>query len=209
VPLVETIYNPATPLGRWNPLIGLMQAVIDGADPLTYAPHVLRDRFAIGGLQLGPRNVVAIEVLGDQVLSNFGTDALALALQLEVLEPHLEAPVGLRSVGAPAAANLDAQTAVLVQYSPATHGGNWSAERGTLRFAPGFPAAGDEPFPRLPVDVTIANPIYETLDQVFEILASHHRGEAPRVIVTKPPIHDIDQRLHRRRGRRAIRSRTH
>jgi hypothetical protein len=192
VPLVETIYNPATPLGRWNPLIGLMQAVIDGADPLTYAPHVLRDRFTVGGRQLGPRNVVAIEVLGDQVLSNFGTNALALALRLDVLEPHLEAPVGLRSVSAPAAANLDAQTAVLVQYSPATHGANWSAERGTLRFAPGFPVEGAEPFPRLPADITIANPIYETLDQVFEILASHHRGEAPRVIVTKPPIHDFD-----------------
>jgi hypothetical protein len=135
---------------------------------------------------------VAIEVIGDQVLSNAGTEALAIALGLDVLEPHLEAPVGLRSVSAPAAANLDGQTAVLVQYAPATHGANWSAERGTLRFAPGFPVDGDEPFPRLPQPITIANPIYETLDQVFEILATHRRGESPRVKLTKPPTRDFD-----------------
>jgi hypothetical protein len=192
VPFVETLYNPATPLDRWNPLIGLMQAVIDGGDPLTYAPHVLRDRFTLAGAQLGPRSVIAIEVVGDQVLSNLGTDALAGELGLHALEPHLEIPPGMASVAAPAAANVDGQTAVLVQYSPATHGANWSAERGTLRFAPGFPVAGAEPFPRLARDITIANPIYETLDQVFEILASHRRGEPPRVIVTKAPTHDFD-----------------
>ena len=41
LPLIESIYGPQLPLDRWNPQIGLMQAVIDGADPLTYAPHVL------------------------------------------------------------------------------------------------------------------------------------------------------------------------
>lgn len=192
VPLVETIYNPKLPLDRWNPLINLQQAVIDGADPLSYAPHVLRDRFTIAGAELGPRHVVAIEVIGDQVLSNLGTDALAITFDLDVLAPHLDTPLGLRSVSAPASANRDGQTAVLVQYSPATHGANWSAERGTLRFAPGFPATGDEAFPRLPRDITIENPIYETLDQVFEILASHRRGESPRVIITKPPTRDFD-----------------
>ena len=192
VPLVETIYNPKARLDRWNPLISLMQAVIDGADPLTYAPHILRDRFTLAGRPLGPRNVVAIEVLGDQVLSNLGTDALAQALRLDVLEPHLDLPAGLQSIAAPAAGNLDGQTAVLVQYSPATHGANWSAERGTLRFAPGFPAEGDDSFPRLAKDITIPNPIYETLDQVFEILATHRAGGAPRVKLTKAPTRDFD-----------------
>ncbi len=192
VPLVETIYNPATPLDRWNPLIGFMQAVIDGADPLTYAPHILRDRFTVAGSELGPRSVVAIEVLGDQVLSNRGTDALVQLLQLDVLAPHLEAPAGLASIPAPAAGNRDGYTAVLVQYSPASHGANWSSERGTLRFAPNFPATGDELFPHLPADITIAEPIYETLDQVFELLATHQAGAAPRVILTKAPTPDFD-----------------
>lgn len=192
LPIISTIYNPATPLGRFSPVIGLMQAVLDGADPLTYAPHVLRDRFTIGGQTLGPRSVVALEVVGDQVLSNRGTDALAQALRLDVLAPHLEPPAGLRSIPSPAAGNQGGQTAVLVQYAPATHGANWSAERGTLRFLPDFPREGDAPFPMLPAAITIPNPIYETHAQVAEILASHLAGEPPRVRSTRPPAADFD-----------------
>ena len=192
LPIVSTIYNPATKLDRWNPLIGLMQAVIDGADPLSYAPHVLRDRFAIGGVELGPRHVIALEVLGDQVLSNRGTDALAQALGLDALVPHLDVPEGIGSVPSPAAGNRDGQTAVLVQYSPATHGANWSSEFGLLRYLPTFPVDGDDPFPRLPGAIKIPNPIYETHEQVVEILQTYVAGDPPRVRMTKPPIADFD-----------------
>ena len=192
LPYVQTVYDPPTQLDRWNPLIGLMQAVIDGADPLTYAPHVLRDRFAIGGQTLGPRSVVAIEVIGDQVLANVGTDALAQGLGLDVLAPYLDLPAGLATVASPAAGNRDGQTAVLVQYAPATHGANWSAEKGTLRYMPNFPLEGEVRFPLLPDPVTIENPIYETLAQVFEVLATHQAGEPPRVRMTKVPVRDFD-----------------
>jgi len=192
MPLIGVIYNPPTPLDRWSPLIGLMQAVIDGADPLSYAPHVLRDRFALAGTPLPPRHVVALEVVGDQTLSNRGTEALAQALGLDVLAPYLELPAGLTAIPSPAAANRDGQTAILVQYAPATHGCNWTCERGTLRFLPGFPADGDEPFPRLPAPIEIPQPIYETFEQVTEILATHFAGEAPRVRMTKPPVADFD-----------------
>lgn len=192
LPLIGAIYKPPTPLDRWSPLIGLMQAVLDGADPLSYAPHVLRDRFTIAGAPLAPRHVVALEVVGDQTLSNRGTDALAQALGLDVLAPYLELPAGLAAAPSPAAANVDGQTAILVQYAPATHGCNWTCERGTLRFLPGFPAAGDDPFPRLPAPIEIPQPIYETYEQVHEILATYFAGEAPRVRMTKPPVADFD-----------------
>ena len=188
LPLIESIYNPRLPLDRWNPQIGLMQAVIDGADPLTYAPHVMRDRFA----NVGPRSVVCLEVVGDQVLSNTGTDALSRGLGLDVLLPDLAPPSGLAEVASPVAANRDGTTAILVQYAPATHGANWSNEHGTLRYLPGFPFAGDERFPKLPAPIAISNPIYETLDQVFEILATHQAGDAPRVRSTVTPIFDFD-----------------
>ncbi|MEO8552442.1 MAG: alpha/beta fold hydrolase, partial [Kofleriaceae bacterium] len=188
LPLIETIYNPRLPLDRWNPQIGLMQAVIDGADPLTYAPHVMTDRFA----DVGPRSVVCLEVVGDQVLSNTGTDALARGLGLDVLLPDLAPPSGLAELGSPAAGNRDGTTAILVQYAPATHGANWSNEHGTLEFMPGFPFAGDVRFPKLPAPITITNPIYDTLDQVFEILATHQAGESPRVRSTRAPIADFD-----------------
>ena len=189
IPFVTTIYNPVTHLDRWNPVIGLMQAVIDGADPLTYAPHVTRERFS----GRGPRSVIALEVIGDQVLANSGTVALAQGLQLDVLAPHLDAPAGLATVASPAAGNRpDGTTAVLVQYAPATHGANWSSEKGTLRYEPTPDPTGDLPYHELANPVTIDNPIYETLDQVAEILATHQQGLPPRVKMTKPPVLDFD-----------------
>jgi len=192
LPFIETIYSPKQKLDRWSPLIGMMQSVLDGADPLTYAPHVLRDRFAVAGSTLGPRSVVAIEVVGDQVMSNVSTTALAQGFGLDVLAPHLEAPAGLATVAAPAAGNRDGQTAVLVQYAPATHGANWSSEHGMLRYDPEPDPTGDVPFRLLHDPITIDNPIYETLDQTLEILVTHQAGLAPRVKMTKPPVLDFD-----------------
>jgi hypothetical protein len=126
------------------------------------------------------------------VLSNTGTDALAIGLGVSALAPHLEIPAGMAEVASPASANLDGQTAVLVQYSPATHGANWSSEHGELRFVPGFPAAGLDPFPQLPAPITIDNPIYATFDQVYDLLASHQAGAAPVVRSTLAPVHDFD-----------------
>jgi hypothetical protein len=101
-------------------------------------------------------------------------------------------PSGLLEVASPAAGNHEGFTQVLVQYSPATHGANWSAEHGTLRYMPGFPFAGDERFPKLPAPITIQNPIYETQAQVAEILSTYFAGEAPRVRSTRPPMPDFD-----------------
>jgi dienelactone hydrolase len=191
MPIIESIYGPRDRLSRWHPLIGMMQAVVDGADPLTYAPHILDDRFDIGGV-LGARSVVCLEVVGDQVLSNTGTDALARELKLDVLTPDLAPPTGLVEIASPAAGNRGGQTAILVQYAPATHGANWSSEKGTLRYMPGFPAEGDTPFPRLPAPITIKEPIYETHAQVAEILSTYFAGEMPRVRSTLAPVADFD-----------------
>ena len=187
LPVIQSIYLPVMPLDRWNPLIGLMQAVIDGADPLSYAPHVLADRFP----DVPPRSVVLLEVVGDQVLSNVGTEALARELGLDVLAPGFGLD-GLANVASPATGNRGGQTAVLVQYAPATHGANWSNEHGTLSFVPGPPVAGPDPFVRLPAPITIANPLYETWEQVIDTALTHQAGLPPRVRSTKAPVHDFD-----------------
>jgi hypothetical protein len=192
LPIIDALYRPQGKLDRFSPMIGLMQAVLDGGDPLSYARHITRDRFAVAGAPLAPRSIVCLEVVGDEVLSNTGTDALVRGLGVSALEPHLELAPGVPEIASPAAGNLDGQTAILVQYAPATHGANWSSEHGELRFLPGFPAAGDDPFPLLPAPITIDNPIYATFDQVFELLATHQAGAAPLVRSTAPPVHDFD-----------------
>ncbi len=191
LPFVEQIYRTDGPIDRFHPLLAALQSVFDGADPLTFAPHVLRDRFTIAGTELSPRSVVLIEVVGDEIMANAGTDALATALGVDVLTPDLEPPRDLGRVPGPVSGNVDGQTAILVQYSPATHGFNWSAEHGDVTYLPGSPFPGDEPYPELPEPISIAEPIYETHAQVAEILDTHLAG-VPTVRSTKPPVHDFD-----------------
>jgi hypothetical protein len=126
------------------------------------------------------------------VMPNVATEALARAYGLHVLKPNLDVPLGMLQIESPAAGNVNNQTAVLVQYAPATHGMNWSAEQGTIEYVPGYPHDGDNTFPKLAAPITINEPIYETLDQVGEILATHFADQPPRVRSTHTPARDFD-----------------
>src|SRR5205807_2561974 len=81
----------------------------------------------------------------DVIMSNQGTVALARAYGMAVLKPDLDPPEHMAQLPSPASANVDGQTAILVQYAPATHGFNWSAQHGQLDYEPGFPHDGDNP----------------------------------------------------------------
>ena len=192
LPFVQDIYRSRGTIDRFHPLIAAMQAVFDAGDPLSYAPHVLRDRLRVDNAQLGPRNVIAIEAVTDEIMPGASTAALARALGLGVLELDLDPPSGLPLVPSAASGNVDGQTGVLVQYEPATHGYNWSALHGQLDYMPGVPLPGADPFPKLPQPITITEPIYETQAQVATILQTYFAGGAPVVISTKAPVADFD-----------------
>jgi pimeloyl-ACP methyl ester carboxylesterase len=189
---VEILYGTNGKLDRFHPLVGALQAVFDAGDSLTFARHVLKDRFTIENQVIGRRHVVCLEVMDDEIMPNIGTEALARAFGLYVLKPNLTPPAGMLQIESPASGNVNSQTAVLVQYSPATHGYNWSAQQGSREYVPGGPLDGDDPFPKLATPITIQEPIYETLDQVFEILATHFATQPPRVRSTQTPVADFD-----------------
>jgi pimeloyl-ACP methyl ester carboxylesterase len=182
--LARSLYNFEGRFDRFHQAAALSQAIVDGADPLSYARHV----------KSSARHLVAIEVLGDEVMSNIGTRALAHALDLDVLTPALDLSQGPGSTASPAAGNKNGITRVLVEYSPATHGANWSSEFGTLNYQPGFPHPGEtaeEMFPMLPAPIEIKNPIRETFTQVIETLRTFQTG-TPVVRSVKPPLADFD-----------------
>src|SRR6185503_17852221 len=161
-------------------------------DSLTFARHVLKDRFVIENNYLGRRHVIAIEAIDDERMANVATEALARGFGMHVLRPNLTPPDGMLQIESPAAGNVNSQTAVLVQYSPATHGNNWRAQQGDREYRPGGPQDGDKPFEKLPAKITINEPIYETLDQVTEILSTYFGQQAPRVRSTHVPVADFD-----------------
>ena len=186
------LYRTTGTLDRFHPLVGMLQTIFDGADSLTFARHVLRDRFVIENNYLERRHVVALEVLNDEAMPNVATEALARAFGMHVLRPNIAAPSGLLQIESPGSGNVNAQTAILVEYEPATHGRNWSARQGTIEYQPGYPHPGDDPFPKLATPITIDEPIYETHAQVGEILSTYFSGLAPRVRSTKAPVPDFD-----------------
>jgi pimeloyl-ACP methyl ester carboxylesterase len=186
-PLIYSILGWDSLPERFDPEVAILQSIVDAADPLSFAPHVLRDRFSVGDRVLKPRHVVALEVLGDESIHNLATDSLARAMGLQLLIPFAQAPSGIASVDSPAAGNVDGQTAVIVQYGPAVHGENWSSESGVKRFVPGFPHGGEDSFPRLDEPLRISNPLYETLEQVLDILQGHQAGLVPSVKSTSDP----------------------
>jgi pimeloyl-ACP methyl ester carboxylesterase len=191
-PFAEQLYRTQGTLDRFHPLNGLLQNIFDGADSLTYSRHVLKDRFMIENQYLGRRHVVCIEVMNDEIMPNQATEALARGFGLHVLKPNVDAPDGLFQIESPGAGNVNNQTGILVQYEPATHGYNWSAERGDLVYVPGGPAEGDVRFPKLATKITILEPIYETHAQVAEILSTYFAGQNPKVRSTKAPVADFD-----------------
>jgi hypothetical protein len=169
----------------------MAQSILDPADPLTFAPHVLRDRFTVGARAVGPRSLLAIEVVDDELIPNGATHALAHAMGLPLLSPSLHDGAGDGEVASPAHANVAGQTAALVEYDPATHGSNWSNEVGIKSFYPNEPRAGDDRFPPLPAPIQITNPVHQTLAQVVDLLVSHRAG-APLITSTLRPRRDFD-----------------
>jgi hypothetical protein len=128
--------------------------------------------------------MVLLDVVGDEVIHNLATDALARATGVELLDS--DAVPGLATVASPAAGNVDDHTAVMVLIPNATHGANWTSEEGRLDYVPGFPHAGEDPFPKLDAPIAVDNPIYGTLEQVIEVLATHQAGDAPQVRAAPP-----------------------
>jgi hypothetical protein len=188
--------DPEERLHRFHPLIGMGSQIFDGADPLTYAPHTLRNRRTVAGRELPARSVIIGCVIGDEILPNGATHALAKAYGMPLLGPS---PLAARLADegmdvithGPIANNLgEGQTGAMVHFSPANHGDNWSDESGALKF---FPFTDDDvEFEALPSPVPTVNPVRATHEQVRRLLRDHAAGVAPTLVVTDIPRADFD-----------------
>ena len=90
-------------VGAWQ-LISAIQGAIDPGDPMAYAPHVISER-----LNAGPApHVLVTMAVGDAIVPNEGTRALAQGLGVEVMHPVVQdmglAPMA--ALGQPVNGNL-------------------------------------------------------------------------------------------------------
>jgi hypothetical protein len=170
----------------WHPLVQMMQHVIDGGDPIAVASTSTAPR-PIAGVTPKGRNLVLFEAIGDEIVSNEGTEALARAMGLSVVTPH-----------GPLLATLPEATtgnALLVQLYPAQHGLDFYGKKGQRLYSTARPVFGDsnvDPFPKLDAPKTFENPYLEAQKAAFDFVSEAFDGKVPKLVWTKAPAPYVD-----------------
>jgi dienelactone hydrolase len=179
-----------------HPLVSVVQPIIDGADPLAYAPAFVNKPVVIQSTG-EPKSVVIVEALWDELVSNEGTEALAHAAGIPLASPSTgpmtelllkEAP---EVDGAVSGVPTPGRTVVVVQTSPATHGCDLYCAHGKRTYAPPFVDAG-EGFPTLPAPFDIAEPYVGLQAMATRFFATSFAGKVPEVGGFPTPVRDFD-----------------
>ena len=175
-----------------HPLVHLMQHVADGGDPIGLASTVMHP-VAIAGNVPKARNVVLIEVLADELVSNEATEALARAMGIPVVAPHAPLLADLKDVDGAAGAHdvpVIGSTGALIQVFPAEHGTNLHNKLGHRHFA--YPThlfgdASQPPFPRLDAVKEFPEPYLEQQGLITKFIDDAFQGKAPTITWTTAP----------------------
>jgi hypothetical protein len=203
-----TFGRPRDRFDEYHPLVTLAQTAIEPGDPLLYAAHLVKQP------RLGtPRNVLQIEVLNDELLSNEGNEAYARAGGFFLATPNEGSNAGVRSlpanpqrgglvplpVGVPGADGAlrdvpaPGVTAVLLQAGPADHGSDMVASKGTIDYAIPFYRPDETiPFRRLARPFQVRNPYREIVGSITRFLRDGFEGKTPGAVVLAPPRRDFD-----------------
>lgn len=186
---LTTVYRARGTFDRFHPVVALGSAMLDGGDPINFAPLAF-DRASLGALEGTPRDVVILESVGDEVLANAGTEALAVAFGLSQLAPSYEPIADLPLVTGPASANVRGRTGLLLAFATATHGEVWSKTNVTRKFEP-F-GTYDLAFVRLPEPIPVTNPVREVRGFLEDLLRDALAPAPVRLEHPAPPEHDYD-----------------
>lgn len=187
---LPSAYGSIEPLDRFSTLLSLGSTLLDGADPISYAPHVLKERARLAGEPLPPRHVLLLEAINDEIMANGATAALALAMGVPILGPSYDGDARFAVVEGEARGNLEGQTAVLIQQSPACHGTNWTHEQGQREWR--LFSEEDIEHEPLQTPVLIHNPIRPTHELLANALRAHALDQVPGVAHPSPPRQDFD-----------------
>ena len=200
-------------LTEFHPLVNLVQTVIEPADPLLYAEHLILDPRPVAQKPTAPRDVLLIESLYDELLANESGEAFARAAGLVLAEPNvgpnsgttdLKTPISgygrvpLKSVGPDAGGTIHdvpkvGITGVVVQAGPCDHGSDFVSSKGTHGYAIPFTRYDSpQPFVRLSAEFPMRNPYRELGAQICDFAADAFAGKVPGVVVKKAPIRDYD-----------------
>lgn len=183
-----------------HPILQLLQHIVDPGDPLLFAGNIITAPRTVNGVKNPPKNVIQIEVLWDETVSNQSNEALARAAGFPLAEPSVgsmtQIPLGTAtpSGGVISGVPVAGVTAVLVQAGPATHSSNLFSAKGKHSYK--HPSAQFDlldPFPVLASDFAVNQPYLSLQTMMTGFFAgSFAGGAAPPVKGFATPVLDFD-----------------
>jgi hypothetical protein len=196
-------FGKDTPVHPAHPAAHLFQQIVDGGDPLLFARHIVSEPASLGGVANPPKNVLQIQVLWDELVTNESNEALARAAGFGLAEPStgpmtgIELPRAQPKEGIISGFPSEGLTAVMVQVSPATHGNDLTARMGGRTFAHPygqFVEGSNKPaFPTLAKPFSVSQPYLAVQKMAVAFLAAGFEGQgAPPVSGFPVPVRDFD-----------------
>ncbi len=174
-------------IDRYHPLCNLVQMIIDGADPASFARELARPAMGRG------HDVWVVESVNDETVSNASTELLASLMGLPQIQPVTLTVPGLSAIMPPVMGNMPmGATAGFLQSIPSTHGSNLTSRYGEHRTAPPFPRATGTRFPTLARPYRVREWIVAYQRNIAAFLLSTFAG-TPRIDITgMVPLADMD-----------------
>lgn len=130
--LVNSLRPPMTPDGALGRFFAVTQAIVDPGDPLNFARFAMLEPTP-GVTGWAPRDVLLQEVIGDTIVPNSTSEALARAAGLTLVDP-IQPISGLPTAPAPLTGNVGGATGAIAQFD-FIEGGK-VAQHGELIFSP-------------------------------------------------------------------------
>lgn len=186
--------------------VELVQTIAELGDPLIYARSMTQPKKGM------PRNVMQIEVIFDELVTNEADEALARAAGYPLAKPNVGSNAELFDFKRPARgvplveASPDAMggihdvpvmgsTAVILQDSPAGHGADFVRSKAERQWRAPYALFGTtEPFHHFdPADFYTVRTGYRELQaSAASFIADAFAGKVPVVKIGRPPVRDLD-----------------
>ncbi|MEO6418284.1 MAG: hypothetical protein ABIP39_02690, partial [Polyangiaceae bacterium] len=196
-----------------HPLVTIIQTINDPGDAINYAGNLVTTPQPLKGAKTNSRNILQIEAIYDELVSNESNEALARAAGYGLGLPNVGSNAGILDLkniagnagrvplpdvapdgaGAIHDTPIPGTTAVVIQTSPSAHGADMYSSKGHRTFAIPF-ARWDtnEPFPMLDKDFKVRTSYREIQATLTQFIDDGFQGKVPRVAGFKAPIRDMD-----------------
>ncbi|CAN5196566.1 hypothetical protein BH09MYX1_BH09MYX1_09220 [soil metagenome] len=196
-------------------LTSLVQTIEDPGDPLYYARAIQTAPQPLKGVATKPRNVLQIQVLFDEVVSNESNEALARAAGFTLAKPNVGSNSGILDLKSPDTnpsrivfpvvspdgngiikdSPAAGYTAVLIQTGPSQHGADLTTKSCKHQYkAPFAVFESSEPFTRFgdADQYGVVCAYLETQATVTHFVNTAFAGGAPEIKGFKAPARDLD-----------------